>query len=79
MPPQATLGSIYNLGCLLVEMGDVARGEVLLREELDACKEMLGDRHPDTLASADNFNTLIRAAKLFSGRNGRLEEESKEN
>ena len=55
----------------------VEAGEALLREELDACKEMLGERHPDTIASADNFNSLVRAAKLFGGKDSA--EESKEN
>ena len=36
-------------------------------EEYTACKELKGAGHPDTVASLDNMNSLLRGAKLFAG------------
>ena len=64
---ESTLASVYNLGSLYIEHGNVTRGEELLVEEYNACKEAKGARHPDTMASLENMNSLLRGAKLFEG------------
>ena len=33
----------------------------LLEEALNACRETLGDRHPDTLTSINNLGLLLKA------------------
>ena len=42
---------ISNMGRLLQAQGKLDEAEPLYREDLAACRETLGDRHPDTLTS----------------------------
>ena len=46
-----TLTAITNLGTLLQDKGDLTAAEPLLREALQATRETLGDRRPETLSS----------------------------
>ena len=43
-----TLISVTGLGLLLMDKGDFADAEPLLREALEVSHETLGDRHPHT-------------------------------
>ena len=40
--------------------GDLAAAEPLLREALEARRETLGDRHPDTLISINSLGVLLK-------------------
>ena len=52
--------SISNLGLLLMAKGDLAAAEPLLREALEGRREVLGARHPKTLAAIKNLGALGR-------------------
>jgi hypothetical protein len=54
------LTSINNLGSLLKAKGDLDGAEALYREALEARREVLGDRHPDTLSSINNLGALLK-------------------
>jgi hypothetical protein len=56
-----TLTSINDLGEVLLDQGDLAAAEPLLREALAGRRATLGDTHPDTLESINNLGTLLRA------------------
>ena len=43
------------MGLLLKDKGDIAGAEPLYREALEACREVLGDRHPNTLIAINNL------------------------
>ena len=51
---------INNLASLLQDTGDLAGAELLYREALEASRETLGDRHPNTLSSINNLATLLQ-------------------
>ena len=46
---------------LLKDKGDLAAAEPLNREALEARRETLGNRHPDTLISINNLGQLLQA------------------
>ena len=48
-----------NLGSLLQDQGDLDGAAPLYREALQARRETLGDRHPDTLISIWNLSKLL--------------------
>ena len=48
-----------NLAMLLENQGKLDEAEPLVRDELAACKETLGDRHPDTLVSVSALVVLV--------------------
>ena len=50
-----------RVASLLQAQGDLAGAEPLFREALQARREVLGDRHPDTLASVNNLASLLQA------------------
>ena len=52
----STLGNMSNFGGL---KGDLDAAEPLLREALEAQRETLGARHPDTLASINSLGRLL--------------------
>ena len=54
-----TLGSINNLGALLLDKGELATAEALLREALEVSRETLGSRHPSTLLYINNLGQLL--------------------
>ena len=55
---QGTLFFMNNLGRLLAEKGD-PDAEVLLREVVEGRREVLGDRHQDTLHSIANLSIIL--------------------
>ena len=48
-----------NFAGLLKAQGKLDEAEPLYRDELAACKETLGDKHPDTLASVSALVVLV--------------------
>ena len=46
---------------LLCAKGDLDGAEPLLRKVVEVGRETLGDRHPKTLAFANNLESLLRA------------------
>ena len=50
-----------NLGTLLYATGDLRGATRLFREALGASREVLGDRHPDTLISITALGLLLLA------------------
>jgi len=58
---------INNLGLLLQAQGRLDEAGALYREALEARRETLGNRHPDTLSSINNLGSLLQAK-------GRLDE-----
>ena len=56
-----------QLGMLLHAQGKLDEAEPLWREELEAQRATLGDRHPDTLGSINNLGSLLKSQ-------GKLEE-----
>ena len=56
-----TLISINNLGMLLEDQGKYDEAELLMRELVQAVREVLGDRHPHTLRSIGNLRGLLEA------------------
>ena len=50
------------MGELLKDMGKLEEAKLLYEEALQARRETLGDRHPDTLISISNLADLLRAA-----------------
>lgn len=55
-----TLGSINNLGTLLLSRGKPDDAEPYIREGLEGSRRVLGDDHPQTLASISNMGSLLR-------------------
>jgi len=48
---------------LLKTMGQLEEARPLLEEALQARRETLGDRHPDTLGSIGNMKNLVNALR----------------
>lgn len=55
-----TLGTVNNLGGLLVEEGKLTEAKPLLREALACNRETLGNGHPDTVRSINKLGHLLR-------------------
>jgi len=64
---RATSKLISNLGMLLHDRGDLDGAEALYREALEAQRETLGDRHPNTLTSINNLGRLLAAKGDLDG------------
>ena len=47
------------MGLLLQGMGQLVQARQLLEETLQACRELLGDRHPKTMVSIDLLACLL--------------------
>ena len=56
-----------QVGRLLYDQGDLEGAEVLYREALQAQREVLGDRHEDTLRSINNLGMLLYAQGELAG------------
>ena len=56
----SVLGLANNMAALLSEQGKLDEAEPLKREELNACRVQLGDKHPNTLTSINNLANLLR-------------------
>ena len=50
---------------LLLDKGDLVGAEPLLREALEARREVLSERHPNTLTSINDLATLLQAKGLL--------------
>ena len=48
------------MGALLQARGDLEGAEPLLREALEARREVLGPKHPNTLTSVNNLGRLLQ-------------------
>ena len=57
----STLGSINNLGLLLVAKGDLAAAEPLCREALEGKRETLGSQHRSALLAISCLGALLYA------------------
>ncbi|CAK0820161.1 unnamed protein product [Prorocentrum cordatum] len=57
----------HRVAKLLKAQGDLAGAEPLLREALQASREVLGDRHPFTLTSVNNLAMLLKAQGDLAG------------
>jgi len=57
-----TLGSMNNLALVLEQQGKYEEAEQMQRQTLDPREKVLGEEHPDTLASHEQPCTSIRAA-----------------
>ena len=57
---RSTLGSIYNLADLLLQLGDAAAAIPLFREELAGCRATLGVDHENTRYSVRNLVGLLQ-------------------
>merc|ERR1719424_1980044 len=71
---RATSNLINNLGLLLKDQGDLDGAEALLREALEARRETLGDRHPNTLISINNLGLLLKKQGDLDGAEPLLRE-----
>ena len=56
-----TLDSIYNLGRLLQDRGELEEAAALLREELDGAAALKGAAHEETISSAANLRKVLEA------------------
>ena len=56
---RATSTLINSVGRLLQAQGDLEGAELILREAVDGCREVLGDRHPQTLASVNDLGWVL--------------------
>ncbi|EOD31212.1 hypothetical protein EMIHUDRAFT_253610 [Emiliania huxleyi CCMP1516] len=55
----SSTNQVGSLGDLLYAKSDLDGAEALYREALAACRETLGDRHPETLTSIYNLGLLL--------------------
>ena len=55
-----TLTSIYNLGTLLKDQGDLEGAATLFREDFEGCAERLGRSDKETLRSARNLIKILQ-------------------
>ena len=62
-----TLGSVNNLGNLLLEKGDYDGAEALFRRALEGREKALGAEHPDTLGSVNNLGNLLLKKGDYDG------------
>ena len=66
---RGTSALINQLGRLLKAQGQLDEARPLLEEALRVRREVLGDRHPDTLGSISNLGSLLKAqGKLDKAR-----------
>ena len=64
------MAQISSLGRLFTDQGKLDEAEPLLRESLDGKREVLGNKHPDTLAAvsaAVYSNTALGLCSLWFG------------
>ncbi|MFZ9691559.1 MAG: tetratricopeptide repeat protein, partial [Phycisphaerales bacterium] len=61
-----TLGSISNMGSLLLDQGRLSEAEPYAREALDGFRRVLGDEHPDTLTAISKMGMLLRSQGKLS-------------
>ncbi|CAK0820165.1 unnamed protein product [Prorocentrum cordatum] len=64
----------HRVAKLLKAQGDLAGAEPLLREALQASREVLGDRHPDTLTSVNDLAMRLQAQGDLAGAEPLLRE-----
>ena len=57
---RGTSALIQAVGNLLSDQGDLEGAGALYREALQARRETLGDKHPDTLGSINNLANLLK-------------------
>jgi serine/threonine protein kinase/Tfp pilus assembly protein PilF len=61
-----TLGSINDVGALLLAMGKIRDAEPLYRQALSGFRRVLGDMHPDTLSTMCNLGHLLHEKGEFA-------------
>ena len=59
-PPEHAGLALSNMGLLLYAMGKLEEARPLLKEDLQASRATLGDRHPETLRSISNMGGLLQ-------------------